>query len=182
MKSAYDDYSWSFLAASPSFAGAFFEESVVLLLEDNEDGSFGVIMNKPLDKTLGELNPDFRDSELGEIDVFDGGPIAKERVSLAVCYDDGKNDGAFSFGIPPEKALDIIKKNPNAKVAAFAGYSGWGPNQLKAEITEGTWIVSYADVNVIFDVPNPDLWKTLVLRARPEFGALEEPKNNPSEN
>ena len=42
MQNSYSDYSWSFLVAAPSFSGAFFEEGVVLLLEDGEDGSFGV--------------------------------------------------------------------------------------------------------------------------------------------
>ena len=102
MQSSYSDYSWSFLVAAPSFSGAFFEESVVLLLEDGEDGSFGVIINKSEGKTLGDINPDFAGTPLENVEVFDGGPIAKDRVSLAICYDDGKEDGAFSFGITPE--------------------------------------------------------------------------------
>ncbi len=182
MKSTYHDYSWSFLAASPSFAGAYFEEAVILLLEDNEDGSFGVIMNKSLGKTLGELNESFIGTDLENVEVFDGGPIAKEKISIAVCYDEGKDEGAFSFGIPPEKAIGIIKKNDNAKVAAFAGYAGWTANQLQSEISEGTWIVSNADVNVLFEVSNGELWKYLVKRESPQFEDLTPPKNSPDLN
>ena len=182
MQSSYSDYSWSFLVAAPSFSGAFFEESVVLLLEDGEDGSFGVIINKSEGKTLGDINPDFVGTPLENVEVFDGGPIAKDRVSLAICYDDGKEDGAFSFGITPEKTLELLGKIPDAKIAAFSGYSGWGANQLKAEIAEGTWIVSNADVNVIFETPESELWKELLLRECPQFGALEEPRNSPTLN
>ena len=54
MRNYYDDISWSFLISSPSHSGDFFEESVVLLLEDNEDGAFGIAINKPGGKKLGE--------------------------------------------------------------------------------------------------------------------------------
>ena len=71
MRKIYDDKSWSFLIASPAFSGPVFEESVVLLLEDNEDGSFGIIINKSSRKTLGELNADFLSTDLADVEVFE---------------------------------------------------------------------------------------------------------------
>ena len=59
MKSEKTDRTWSFLAASPALNDISFEESVVLLLEDNEENSFGVIINKPIGKTLGEIEAKF---------------------------------------------------------------------------------------------------------------------------
>lgn len=181
MKSIYNNYSWSFLVASPSFSGPYFEESVILLLEDNEDGSFGVIVNKPTGKTLAELGSDF-DNELGCVEVYDGGPISPERVSLAICSEKDKGEGAFSFGVPPNKALEILKKDPTAKIAAFAGYSGWASNQLQDEINEGTWFVSNADIDAMLSVPATDLWKHIVLKNMKQFEALQEPQNSPELN
>ena len=53
MRNFYNDISWSFLISSPSHTGDFFEEAVILLLEDNEDGAFGIAINKPRGKKLG---------------------------------------------------------------------------------------------------------------------------------
>ena len=181
MKSTYNDYSWSFLVASPSFYGPFFEESVVLLLEDNEDGSFGIVVNKPLGKTLGELSNAFN-NELSEIEVFEGGPVSPDHISLAICCDDGKSDGAFSFGIAPEKAIEIMKKDPNAKVAAFAGYTGWGPNQLQTEINDGTWIISEADMDAVINLPPPAVWEYILTKEKPELKELHPPVNSPELN
>ena len=181
MESTYNDLSWSFLVASPSFSGPFFEESVILLLEDNENGSFGVIVNKPMGKTLGELSSEFG-NELADIEIFDGGPVSPENVTLAICCDDGKNDGAFSFGIPPEKAIEIMRKDPNAKVAAFAGYTGWTTNQLQSEINEGTWIVTEVDMDAVLSLPPSVLWKHIILQKMPQFEELHAPKNPPDFN
>ncbi len=182
MRNCYSDYSWNFLAASPSFDGPFFEESVVLVVEDGEDGSFGVIVNKPTGKTLGEIDGTFIGTKLENVEVFDGGPMSRENVSLAICYDNGKDEGAFSFGISPKKAIEILEKNADAKLAAYAGYAGWAANQLKGEIGEGTWVVSNADVNIIFDSPAADMWRRVVLRECPEFSGLVPPKSAPSLN
>ena len=139
MRNYYDDISWSFLISSPSHSGDFFEESVVLLLEDNEDGAFGIAINKPGGKKLGE--------------IFDGGPVGKETVSIAVCSRGGECEcgGSFSFGTTTQNAIEEISNNPDAKVAAFSGYSGWAPKQLQSEISEGEWIVSNADIGAIFE-------------------------------
>ncbi len=181
MKSEYSDYSWTFLAASPSFSGPFFEESVILLLEDSENGSFGVIVNKPTGKTIGDLGGKF-DNELANIEVFEGGPIATDRLSLAICCDNGKDEAAFSFGITPEKALDIMQANDNARIAAFSGYAQWEAKQLHREINEGTWVVSSVDIGLVFDTPPSEIWKQILLKEMPQFESLEPPKNIPDFN
>jgi len=186
MRKFYDDKSWSFLIASPSFSGPIFEETVILLLEDNEDGAFGIIINKTLGKTLGELNADFISSDLSEVEVFDGGPLVKDRISLALCTgnkgDDDAIDGAFAFGVTPEKARETLAKNPDSKLGAFAGYVGWESGQLQREIDEGIWIVCNADINMMFDVSPEEIWQQLLLQECPKFEKLPTPKTNPSLN
>ena len=184
MRNYYDDISWSFLISSPSHSGDFFEESVVLLLEVNEDGAFGIAINKPGGKKLGEISAEFESTPLEDVEIFDGGPVGKETVSIAVCSRGGECEcgGSFSFGTTTQNAIEEISNNPDAKVAAFSGYSGWAPKQLQSEISEGEWIVSNADIGAIFEIPAEDIWRELLIRERPEYAALERPKSPPSLN
>ena len=175
MRKIYDDKSWSFLIASPAFSGPVFEESVVLLLEDNEDGSFGIIINKSSRKTLGELNADFLSTDLADVEVFEGGPISKDRISLALCTGEDGAEGSFTFGVSPEKAREVLDKHPTAKIGAFAGYAGWEAGQFQMEINGGTWIVCNADINLMFDVPPEEIWEELLLRECPQFEKLPPP-------
>lgn len=181
MENAFRDYSWNFLAADPDFSDFFFDESVVLLLEDSETGTLGVIVNKPMGKTLGEFGTEFC-GELSSVEVFEGGPVSPERISLAVYCDNGGTEGSFSFGIPPEKALEMLEKNSGARIAAFAGCASWAPGQLQAELNEGIWLVSTADAREIFSTPTEDIWKKIVLEKMPKFSGLEPPKNPPDLN
>ncbi len=177
MQKSFDDKSWSFLIAAPSHSGEPFEESVVLILDDNEDGSFGVIVNKPIEKTLGELSVEFANTQLGDTELFDGGPLSKDKLSLAICSNAGNSDdGAFSFGVPPDKAIEILSKDPEAKSLAYLGYSAWAPNQLNQEISEGTWIVANVDIDMLFDCEPEILWRELLLKMFPKYSALERPK------
>ena len=184
MRNFYNDISWSFLISSPSHTGDFFEEAVILLLEDNEDGAFGIAINKPRGKKLGEISEDFESTPLEDVEVMDGGPVESGTITLAVCSCEGKCEcgGTFAFGTSPKNAIEEISNNPDAKVAAFAGYSGWGPNQLKTEISEGEWIVSNADIGLIFDIPPEDIWRELLIRGRPAFARLQKPKSDASLN
>ncbi|MBO5782369.1 MAG: YqgE/AlgH family protein [Opitutales bacterium] len=182
MKKNYDDRSWSFLIASPAFEDPVFEESVILLLEDTKEGAIGVVINSPLEKTLGEIDGEFlKYPILSQVEVFDGGPVAKNRVSIAVWTDEHEGANDFSFGLTAEKAEKMLSKNPSAKAAAFIGYSGWGENQLNAEIAEGTWLVVPADLESISQFDPFELWEELLMDQNPIYQKLPEPPER-SEN
>ncbi len=176
MQRSFDDKSWTLLIANPSCNGEPFEESVVLVLEDNEDGSFGVILNKAYNKTLGELSIEFKNTPLDNTEIFNGGPLSNDKLSLAV-YSNGypTGNGAFSFGIPPEKIIEILSKHPESRPFAFLGYSAWAPDQLKQEVDDGTWTPACIDFNVLFAHEPNTLWRKLLLRACPKYRIFESP-------
>ncbi|MBR6389526.1 MAG: YqgE/AlgH family protein [Opitutales bacterium] len=183
MKKTYDDKSWSFLIASPAFCGAIFEESVVLLLEDGADGSLGVVINSPLEKTLGEIDESFlKYPTLSQVEVFDGGPVSKNRISIAVWTDSEGGVNDFSFGLTADKAEKMLKSNPDAKAAAFIGYAGWDANQLNREIAEGTWLTMPADLEFISQFDPFELWEELLFIQNPIYEKLPEPPDAPENN
>ena len=181
MKKLAEDRSWSFLVASPKLDAPIFDESVVLVLEDSAQGAFGVILNKPTGRSLEDIDGSFsKYGELRHVELFEGGPISKEKLSIAVWYDDGSELGNFSFGLTPEKAEKILSEKPNAQAAAFAGYSGWSPGQLDMEIEDGSWLVCAADLGLLNDLNIEELWEELVIRDNPVFEKFPDPPANPT--
>jgi len=65
------------LISEPLLADNYFKRAVVLLAEHNEDGSFGIIMNKPIDNKFNEIVSDFPDYK-GQL--FLGGPVSNSSL------------------------------------------------------------------------------------------------------
>ena len=172
------DNSWSFLVASPRYSDSVFEESVILLLEDSPEGSFGIIINRDTSKTLSELSPEFKNTVLENAEVFDGGPVCREKVSVAVYAPQNDETAGFSFSMDTAQIEKILKKYPDAKIAAFSGYTGWGPGQLKREIEEGTWFLCDVDVPMMVNTDTSLIWRELVLKSYPQYAKLPKPVND----
>ena len=172
MKSEKTDRTWSFLAASPALNDISFEESVVLLLEDNDENSFGIIINKPLGKTLGEIDEKFDFSPLASIPVFLGGPVSKDKFSIVVWRENSENACNFSFGITAEKAEEFLADFPDAKAGVFMGYTAWEKDQLSSEIEQKTWYVSKVDERFILSENCENLWSDILCREHPQFNLL----------
>ncbi len=175
MQKSYNDMTWGFLVASPSLGDSIFEESVVLVLEDGPEGSFGLILNKPHPGTLGDLSPEFDNEYLSNVGVFCGGPVGGERLTLALWAEGNSSAGNFSFGLTPDRVEEILRANPDAKVCAFVGCSMWAKNQLKSEIDEGSWIVSRADISSIFGLEPSEIWAHMLMREVPKYRELPVP-------
>ena len=134
--------SGSLLVASPSLNDPHFSRTVVLLSAHSEDdGALGVILNRPVGKTLGELFPDHGFAGLSEVEVFEGGPVQDDQLVLAAWRwdEDGKMFKMF-FGISREKAEDLLDEDGGVVVRGFLGYAGWSAGQLENEIMGLAWM------------------------------------------
>ncbi len=159
-------FAGSFLVARPSLRDPNFGHSVVLLLAHNEEGAYGVIVNRPR-KVNGMPFP-----------IFGGGPCEspgfvmlhaeEEWLELEEDPDDaGPEDKTVARGIFLGDAACLAQAAeppPGVKYQfrIFAGYAGWGPGQLEREIAEGSWGLLPADGDVLFGTPARDLWERLV--------------------
>lgn len=176
MKNNFESRAWNVLVAHPSFCEGIFDESVVLLIEDNPDGSMGVIINRPFDKTLEEFDGAFSKYEyLKNAEVFFGGPVPAGNLCFAVWLNDGSKNGNFSFGVSPEEAEKFLEQNPDAAAAAFLGYAGWGAGQLDSEIREGSWYCTPADLDKLADFDFEDMWMDMIFKLNPIFEKLPSP-------
>jgi len=157
-----------FLIAMPALADPNFHHSVTYICEHNESGAMGIVVNRPLELTFGDvleqMTLEAKDPQVSGRHVFLGGPVHTDR-GFVIHKPIGKWDSTLR--ITPRIGLttsrDIIAavaagKGPKQCLIAL-GYAGWGAGQLEKEMTENAWLSGPADLKVIFDVPPEQRWE-----------------------
>lgn len=158
------------LVATPALRDPNFERTVVLLVAHEETGALGVVLNRatevPVAEVLGPWGTLAREPSV----VFEGGPVQPESAICIARTRPGASPPRRSFrrvsGVIGTVDLsgdpDTLRETVEG-VRVFAGYAGWSPGQLEAEISTGSWFVFDALPGDAF-VPRPDdLW-SMVLR------------------
>ena len=170
------------LLAHPSLREPTFKRAVILMSVHDADGAMGVVLNRPLNKQLGELNTDFALGPLAGVPVYGGGPVATEQL-LLVSWQWLKPEAAFQlhFGIEPEKAAALIG-DPGLTIRAFLGYSGWGKGQLDNEMRHDTWIATPVDGDWLGRADGVELWRGILGSLDPELKFLASEPDDPSVN
>ena len=163
------------VVATPNLGDPNFERTVVLVLEHGDEGALGVVLNRPSDLDLAEPLPEWARAAAHPPVVFIGGPVAP---SAAVCLARVGHNGGGATGweplMGPLGTLDLDSDPDEAiprldQIRVFAGYAGWGPGQLEAEIEAGGWFVVDADATDPLSPAPEHLWAAVLRRQR---GAL----------
>ena len=155
-----------FLIAARSMRDSNFARTVVFLIEYDAQGAFGLIIDRPTRHTLAELWPEI--AGLEDHSVYLGGPVFPNRLLFLLRSDHAPPD--MRQVIPgvhlgsDELTLKLIIAKGEEEFRTYAGYSGWAPGQLDAEIARGDWHLLPAERRFIFD-PRPDeVWAELIQR------------------
>jgi putative transcriptional regulator len=164
------------LVAAPALVDPNFARSVVLVLDIDEDGALGVILNRPSTVPVGEILPAWSRLAQPPDVLFQGGPVATdsalgvgasttygldpnaEPVGFRRLYDDV---GIVDLDTPTEIAGPML-----TRLRVFAGYAGWGEEQLRDEIASGSWYVVPSTSADLFGADPEGLWMR-VLRRQP---------------
>ncbi len=167
----------SLLLATAGLLDPNFVDTVVLLLDVNDDGALGVVLNRPsvlpVAEVLGEWGDVVDEPEV----LFQGGPVATDGALAVALAAPGGEDGA---GFRPVHGrlglLDLdtpreLVEGTVDRLRIFAGYAGWGAGQLEAEVAEGSWYVVPGEVEDVFGDEAPEL-RRQVLRRQPGDLAL----------
>jgi putative transcriptional regulator len=172
------------LVAGPGLVDPNFRRTVVLVGEHSEEGAMGVVLNRPSEATVVEAVP-----ELGVLvqppDVVHvGGPVQPSAIVVLAEFEEPDRAASLvvdSVGfLPAEVDPDELGELRRARV--FAGYAGWGPQQLDAELDEGSWIVEPALPDDVFAGAALDLWSEVLRRKGGPFGLLALMPPDPSQN
>ena len=136
------------LVATPALGDSNFERSVVLVLDHDEDGALGVVINRPTPLDVSEVLPVWQPLATEPGVLFQGGPVALDSaLGLALVPGEGEEEplgwrrvvgrvGLVDLDAPPEVLAAEV-----SRLRIFAGYAGWGAGQLEDELAEGAWYV-----------------------------------------
>ena len=151
-----------FLIAMPSMHDPIFGGSVVYLCEHNERGALGVVINKPMDITVGHLlerlNMKLEIPSPVQEPVMFGGPIQEDRGFVLHSPDTEftsmlKISDQVAFTTSRDILEAIASGTGPQRLLVSIGYAGWSAGQLEDEISRNGWLTVAADPSIIFDLP-----------------------------
>jgi putative transcriptional regulator len=166
------------LIASPSLYD-YFRRAVILVIEHDDEGAMGVILNRPSDSTVNEVVPDLAELARDDEVVRVGGPVGERSVVALGDFEDPDEAGTPVFGpigvVDPDGTASSLRH-----LRVFAGYAGWGPGQLDDELQQEAWIVAPAEPGDPFY--DGDLWPVALERKGGGYSLLATMPADPSLN
>lgn len=174
------------LIAEPSMLDPVFFKSVVLLTHYDNKEAIGFVLNKRTDVQLHEIIKDVKKG----FPVYIGGPVAKN--SIHYIHTKGEKiknsihiiENLF-WGGEFESIKELIKDNAISKkeIRFFAGYSGWGQDQLSNEIKERSWIIKNATTKSCMKIPKEsELWQSYIKSMEEDYAIWANMPRNPGLN
>lgn len=161
------------LVATPMLVDPNFDHTVVLLLDVDDDGALGVVLNRPSPVPVHEVLPGWSDVLAGPDVLFQGGPVGTDSALAVADVPPGAGEEPVGFrrlfgdtGIVDLDTPTEIMTPALRHLRIFAGYAGWGADQLQQEIAEGAWYVLPAVSGDVFRSDTTTLWRD-VLRRQP---------------
>lgn len=164
------------LVAAPGLEDPF-HHAVILILEHDESGTLGVVLNQPTTLDVGTVLPGWREHLTGTSYLFQGGPVALDSaLGLAALGGtrlvDPEEPEGFRRVVGPLGIIDLDTPADSlaphlAALRIYAGYAGWAPGQLDDELARGSWAVVPVDDPVLdaFHSDTEQMWSSVLTRA-----------------
>ena len=181
------------LVATPVLGDPNFRRAVVLIVEHEvTEGTLGVVLNRPTKIPVGQVLEQWTELATDPSVLFRGGPVA-QNSALALAMVPGKDEplgwraldgapalarlGLLDLDAPPRLLAPAI-----TSLRVYAGYAGWSPGQLEAEIDEGAWFLLPAEPGDVFVAEPEHLWRTVLRRQEGDLAFLATYPDDPGLN
>jgi putative transcriptional regulator len=168
-----------FLVAGRDLRDPNFRETVVLIIGYDQTGGMGVIVNRRTEIELPKVFPEVEELRAVKDKLFLGGPVGRDRVILLVRSSRQPEESARVVDdVFVTTSADTLRSvaagdRREAEFHVYAGYAGWGPGQLDAEVARGDWLVTGGDARTVFDTPPAEIWPKLMQRLAGEWARLD---------
>ena len=164
------------LISDPFLKDPNFRRTVVLLCEHKDESSFGLVLNRTFEQTLGELITELEDFS---VPVHYGGPVQMDTLRFLHQLPQEIPGGHaitkdIYWGGDFEMVISLLKKGTLdlGKIRFYLGYSGWGSGQLTDELTEKSWLTANATRKLVFQTSVSDIWKESLKSMGGDFEQL----------
>ena len=165
------------LVASPALLDPNFARAVILIIQHDGKGAMGLVLNKPLETTVGEAWSQVSAVPYpNDAPLFQGGPC--EGPLMVIHHDGDRAQMKILDGIYLSSDADTVKSlvaDDVEPMKFFVGDSVWSPMRLDMELSEGAWQVVGIEDEQVFLTP-PALWEQMIRRARRSITPLVDPR------
>ena len=172
------------LIAGPDLWDPNFRRAIVLIGHHDDEGAVGVVLNRASEVPVDDAVPPLADLVQPGEPLFLGGPVQPDAAVVLADFEDPERADVLAFGsigfLAGEVDTEEIGSIRQARV--YAGYAGWGPGQLEAEMEEGSWILEPALPGDVFTPTPESLWEAVLRRKGPSFQVLSTMPADPSTN
>ncbi len=169
-KTRADELAPGLLIATPTVRDPFFARTVILLVDHDEDGSFGVVLNRRADPTLGDLLERLElpsPTSTKTAAVWWGGPVQPE-AGMVLYLEEPELERyepsmPVAQGLRASWSMDLLRDIAHGRgptvYALYLGRAGWGPGQLEDELQQGAWIPADLQRSLLFAEEDGELWR-----------------------
>jgi len=173
------------LIAGPGLLDPNFWRTVVLIVEHNEEGALGLVLNRPSETAVGEAVPQIEELVDPDERLFIGGPVQPSAVIVLAEFEDPSDAALLAFdavgvlgtGSSSEELVAGVRS-----ARAFVGHAGWGPGQLEGELERGDWILDPARLDDAFSPDPRELWAVVLTRKGGSYALVARMPPDPSVN
>jgi putative transcriptional regulator len=155
-----------------------FAETVILLVEYDERGALGLIINRPTEVPLAQVFAGMEGVEKRADTVYVGGPVAQARMFFLFQANsppqESRHVSGDIYASPSLVMLQEVMADAKRPLRVYAGYAGWAPGQLDHEVARKDWYVVPADAKTIFDKAASDIWPELIQRGAVEWTKAQQ--------
>ena len=156
-----------FLIAGRGLRDPNFHETVVLLINYGREGAMGLVVNRNTGVGLSTLIPEAEGLADRQLTLFIGGPVSRTQMFMLFRSQDEAEGAEHVFDdvyvSSSEDLLDhILDAGEEESLRVYAGYAGWSPRQLDAEVKSGAWHIVSAEGDKVFDPDPSQVWRKLI--------------------
>jgi putative transcriptional regulator len=157
-----------FLVANKKIKDPRFARTIVLLINYDRRGAAGLIINRPTGAKLNHVLPDAEQLSKVTDTLYFGGPVAMNQVTMVIQTSSKPEESIKVFDdIYVSSSLTLLEemtanRKAGQRFRLYAGYAGWGPGQLEAEIARNDWRILEGNPDIVFSEAPDEIWQKLV--------------------
>ncbi|MCR9142014.1 MAG: YqgE/AlgH family protein [bacterium] len=188
-----------FLISESNMPDPNFFQTVVLILEHNKEGAFGLVVNRRSRLLLADILPQFDGERGATTPIYVGGPVQQEYLfvlhsDMPEGHESSENIMQPVPGVVFEPAFSQVERlfetaaweeipaDDRPSIHLFLGYSGWAPGQLEKEMQMGSWMIHPATPKIVFHNDPEQGWKDALREKGGIYRVFAESDQNPTLN